>query len=172
MVETMHRRLKEAMRARQGDDWHQHLPWVLLGLRSAPKEDPAVSAAGLAFGTPLVLLGELMGAPPATEADLVRDLRSDLVSFALLPVRKVPAAREDTAVPAVLLQATFVYLRSEGAVPPLAARYQGPDKVLGTGPQFFRLQLGGLHHSRPAEAASGCWPCGAGPAPPPRAARN
>jgi hypothetical protein len=136
MVERMHRRLKEAMRARQGDDWYQHLPWVLLGLRAAPKEDSAVSAAELALGTPLVLPGELMGAPPATEADLVRELRSDLISFAPLPVRKFPVAKQDAAVPEALLQAAYVYVRSEGAVPPLAAGTRVPSRSLGRAPSF------------------------------------
>jgi hypothetical protein len=40
----------------------QHLPWVLLGLRAAPKEDSAISAAELVFGTKLALPGELLAA--------------------------------------------------------------------------------------------------------------
>ena len=39
MVERFHRQLKDALRARlQGQDWVSQLPWVLLGLRAAPKE--------------------------------------------------------------------------------------------------------------------------------------
>jgi hypothetical protein len=39
LVERTHRQLKDALRARQaGVDWPAHLPWVLLGLRAAPKE--------------------------------------------------------------------------------------------------------------------------------------
>ena len=39
MVERVHRQLKDALRAREaGADWPDHLPWVLLGLRAAPKE--------------------------------------------------------------------------------------------------------------------------------------
>ncbi len=58
MVERCHRRLKEALRARlAGPDWPLHLPWVLMGLRAAPKEDTRVSAAEIIFGAPLVLPG-------------------------------------------------------------------------------------------------------------------
>jgi transposase InsO family protein len=40
MVERAHRQIKDALRARlAGVEWPQHLPWVLLGLRAAPKED-------------------------------------------------------------------------------------------------------------------------------------
>ncbi len=40
MVERAHRQVKEALRARAAqNDWPAHLSWVLLGLRTAPKED-------------------------------------------------------------------------------------------------------------------------------------
>jgi hypothetical protein len=37
-----------------------HLPWVLLGLRAAPKEEPAVSIAELVTGSPLIIPGQLL----------------------------------------------------------------------------------------------------------------
>ncbi len=46
MVERAHRQLKDALRAHQAANyWPEHLPWVLLGLRAAPKEDSGVSSA-------------------------------------------------------------------------------------------------------------------------------
>jgi Integrase zinc binding domain/Integrase core domain len=54
LVERAHRRLKDALKARlAGPDWPLHLPWVLLGLRAAPREDSGVSAAELVYGVPL-----------------------------------------------------------------------------------------------------------------------
>ncbi len=48
LVERFHRLLKDALRARSsGTDWFQHLPWVLLGLRAAPREDTGISVAEL-----------------------------------------------------------------------------------------------------------------------------
>ena len=45
MIERFHRQLKDSLRARlASSDWPSHLPWVLLGLRAAPKEDHNVSA--------------------------------------------------------------------------------------------------------------------------------
>jgi hypothetical protein len=56
MVERVHRQIKDALCARGSvPAWHSHLPWVLLGLRAAPKEDSAISSAELVTGTPLVL---------------------------------------------------------------------------------------------------------------------
>ena len=64
MVERSHRQLKDALRARTaGADWPSHLPWVLLGLRAAPKEDSSISSAELLYGAPLVLPGQLPGVP-------------------------------------------------------------------------------------------------------------
>jgi transposase InsO family protein len=45
LVERFHRRLKEALKARlAGAQWLAHLPWVLLGLRAAPREDSLASS--------------------------------------------------------------------------------------------------------------------------------
>lgn len=72
LVERFHRQLKEALGARLGGrSWLDHLPWVLLGLRSAPKEEAAVSSAEAALGTSLQLPGQpfLLTAPTCTAAD-------------------------------------------------------------------------------------------------------
>ena len=61
MVERSHRQLKDALRA--GADWPSHLPWVLLGLLTAPKEDSSISSAELLYDAPLVLPGQLPGVP-------------------------------------------------------------------------------------------------------------
>jgi hypothetical protein len=46
VVEMFHRRLKNALHARlAAADWPLHLPWVMLGLRAAPREDSGISAA-------------------------------------------------------------------------------------------------------------------------------
>ena len=46
LVERFHRRLKEALRARlTGPNWIDELPWVLLGIRTTPKEDLNISPA-------------------------------------------------------------------------------------------------------------------------------
>jgi len=59
LVERFHHRLKVSLRAwLSGTDWFHHLPLVLLGLRSVPREDSAVSVSEALFGTTLVLPGE------------------------------------------------------------------------------------------------------------------
>ncbi len=46
LVERFHRQLKDALQARlDNHDGTSHLPWVMLGLRAAPKEDCGISSA-------------------------------------------------------------------------------------------------------------------------------
>ena len=48
MVERFHRTLKTALKVRlTGLSWVKELPWVLLGLRTTPREDLAYSSAEL-----------------------------------------------------------------------------------------------------------------------------
>ncbi len=69
MIERSHRQIKNSLRARlAASDWTSHLPWVLLGLRAAPKEAAGVSSAEVVFGAPLTLPGDFILAaelPPA-----------------------------------------------------------------------------------------------------------
>ena len=56
MVERVHRHLKEGLKARVAQaDWTQHLPWVLLNIRTAPKTDSNISAAEMVYGATLTL---------------------------------------------------------------------------------------------------------------------
>jgi hypothetical protein len=63
LVEQFHRQLKDARRARLAvPTWTAHLPWVLLGLRAAPREEDNISPAQAVFGTPIVLPGQVLDA--------------------------------------------------------------------------------------------------------------
>ena len=64
MVERTHRQLKDALLAcTASSNWPSHVPWVLLGLRAAPKEDSNISSAEVVYGAPLVLPSQLSGVP-------------------------------------------------------------------------------------------------------------
>ncbi|XP_019212999.1 ornithine decarboxylase [Oreochromis niloticus] len=74
MCERFHRSLKAALRASlTGGDWVDRLPWVLLGLRSAVKEDLGVSPAELVLGQPLRVPGEFLpeSPPPCFDPSLL-----------------------------------------------------------------------------------------------------
>jgi len=59
LIERWYRSLKTALTARcTTATWTSQLPWVLLGLRTTPKEDLAHSAAEMVYGQLLVVPGE------------------------------------------------------------------------------------------------------------------
>jgi transposase InsO family protein len=78
LVERFHRQLKEALKARQcGANWWEHVHWVLLGLRAAPKELAGISSAEAVYGVALTLPGQAArmqetGRPPAAIPATVR----------------------------------------------------------------------------------------------------
>jgi len=64
LVELLHRTLKAAIMCHAEEKWTEALPVVLLGIRTAYKEDLQSSAAELVYGEPLKVPGELL--VPAT----------------------------------------------------------------------------------------------------------
>ena len=61
MIECFHPSLKSSLLARlDGSDWVSHLPLVMLGLRSSPKDNSGFSPAEAVFGCPLSLPGKFL----------------------------------------------------------------------------------------------------------------
>ena len=61
MVERFHRQLKNSLCACLASyDWFEHLPWVLLGLRTSPREDFATSASEAVYGSDSTLPGQFL----------------------------------------------------------------------------------------------------------------
>ena len=64
MIKHFHRSLKSSLRARAADsDWVSHLPLVLLGLRSVPKEDTGFSVSEPMYCSALTIPGEFLDSP-------------------------------------------------------------------------------------------------------------
>ena len=64
LVERFHRTLKAALMATgEPAGWMDRLPHVLLGIRTAQKEDTGFSPAECVYGTNLVLPGQLLLSP-------------------------------------------------------------------------------------------------------------
>ena len=65
MVERTHRHLKDALRVRCSDlNLANHLPWVLLGLRTTRREDTGLSLAQAVLGCNLALPADHPDAQP------------------------------------------------------------------------------------------------------------
>jgi len=141
LVERAHRQLKDALRCRlAGQDWVNHLPWVLLGLRSAPKEDSGISSAELVYGAPLSLPSQ---PPSPSEAPPAAFTAAFPVDQRVVPLRPLTYAEAVSSPSPALAAADLVYIRRGGAASPLAPCYSGPYKVLSKSPKSFTLDLGG-----------------------------
>jgi transposase InsO family protein len=79
IVERFHRRLKDALRARAaGADWMKHLPWVLLGIRSAWRDDSSFSPADAVYGSQLLLPGQFLDSPENPSPSFIADFQGVL----------------------------------------------------------------------------------------------
>ncbi len=138
--------------------WDSHLPWVLMGLRAAPKEASAVSSAELVTGTPLILPGQLLHVPDPPCVDMPPP-----------PTWPASYAAATNTPPAHLSQAEHIYVPVGGQQKPLVAPYTSPYLVVSKGAKTFTIQVSqrqevisvdhlkahtGLSLVSPAEAAS------------------
>ena len=131
MVERFHRQLKAALKAhRDPSSWEEQLPWALLGLRAAPKDESGISSGQAALGLQLALQGQLLAQPVGNPS-----------SQHAIPAAKRTFA-EVVAGPTPLDTVDFVYFRRGDQGGPLADSYDGPFQVVERGPKVFRLQLG------------------------------
>nr|VZI08247.1 unnamed protein product [Spirometra erinaceieuropaei] len=92
MVERFHRQLKASLRAAADpENWKDHLPLVLLGIRSTLKPDLVCSAAELVFGSTVRLPGEMISPNPqgAVEdpTNLLHRLRQFMRTLSPVPPR-------------------------------------------------------------------------------------
>jgi hypothetical protein len=128
-VERFHRRLKDALRARAaGADWYAHLPWVLLGIRTAWRENSQFSPAEAVFGAQPVLPGQFLSSPEPASPTFLQELQQTLNN------RTPPPADHHNrpgplSLPEELLLTRFVLVRRDGAQPPLSPMYDGPYYV-------------------------------------------
>jgi hypothetical protein len=134
MVERMHGQLKAALRAwLAGSRWPEHLPWVLLGLRTAPKEDIGVSAAELVYGAALALSAEFLSTAQPLAAEFLQKHQQVEVP-ATRPLSNAEVAAKP---PVALLQASHIYVCRGCVLPPLSPLYVGPYEVLERADKFF-----------------------------------
>jgi transposase InsO family protein len=141
MVERAHRQVKEALRARAAqNDWPAHLPWVLLGLRVAPKEDSGVSSAEMVYGATLNIPGQFL-LDEEVPGDKMAAYMKEFPPLPL-PARKLTGPATASTVPDHLMTARYVYVRRGGQGTPLAPPYSGPYQVLRPGEKVFKIAVG------------------------------
>jgi len=175
MVERVHQRLKDALRARAtGSSWADDLPWVLLGLRAQPRDDSGLSPAEAVFRSPLVLPGQFLGNQEPPGPVFFEQLRQSMSAFQPAESRHNYSSTSPlpAELPPDLLQAECVLVRRDAQAGPLAPAYDGPYRVLQQSPHFFKLQLGDCSDNVSVHRLKAAYmPASAVPALPPRRGR-
>lgn len=119
------------------------LPWVMLGLRTTPKEDLQSSAAELVYGQPLRVPGEFLPEPdsPWTAAQQRTAFQEKARLFAPVPTSRhgLPPSYTHPGLPS----AEYVFIRHDAHRGPLQPPYDGPFRVLEHGKKHFVVDLGG-----------------------------
>ena len=145
LVERFHRQMKSALKAQQHPEhWVDALPIVLLGIRTAIKEDLSCTAAELLYGTTLRLPGEFFSSSSCSDIDpahYAARLKSSMQAIRAVPPR-VPSQHR-TYVNPDLSSSTHVFVRIDAVKKPLQPPYNGPYKVLQRADKFFTLDING-----------------------------
>ena len=135
LIERWHRSLKASLRARlDGPDWINQLPWVLLGLRTTPRDDSPTSPAEQIYKHHVQLPGDTLP-PAATNTS---------------PVVPSPAhhhSNSKVSVPNELWDSPYVFVRCDAHRSPLERPYLGPYRVVSRTEKTFLLDLGNRNDS-------------------------
>ncbi|XP_046994554.1 uncharacterized protein LOC124606613 [Schistocerca americana] len=142
MVERLHRTLKAALMC-SSTSWPEALPLVLLGLRTAVKEDLQCSYAAVVYGEQLRVPGEFI--VPASTQPFAPELCTQFARQLSVRMRNIkptnPVRHGDRRVFVHKeLQATsHVWLRDDTVRPPLVSPYSGPYRVITRGSHSFKI---------------------------------
>ncbi|BHF80404.1 hypothetical protein SprV_0702353100 [Sparganum proliferum] len=144
MVERFHRQLKASLCAADDpENWTDHLPLLLFGVRSSLKSDLDCSAAELVFGATVRLPGQMISPTPRVSVEDPTDLLHRLQQFlrTLFSVPPRPSVSE-YYLEKNLATCSHVYLRCDRVRRPLEPPYDGPFRIISRGTMNFRIQRG------------------------------
>ena len=143
MVERMHRTLKTALRCQENPtDWYSKLGFVLLGMRSAVKEDLGCSTAELTFGTPLRIPGEIFVSERETIPATEHGRQLSCFMKTLRPCAPREPCKRDYFVEQKLFSCFHVFVRNDAAKTSLDRTYTGPYRVLHRNDKYFTSEMG------------------------------
>lgn len=142
MVERLHRQMKAAIKCHKTEDWIEVLPIVLLGIRTAFKEDLKTTSAELVFGRGIRLPGEFFVASKGdVQTDFANQLRKRLRD--LKPSLATRHGLYKTFVFKELSTSPYVFVRHDAIKGPLHPPYDGPFKVVKRGNKTFVINING-----------------------------
>lgn len=147
MVERLHRQLKASIRCHDTVDWTEVLPLVLLGIRTAWKDDLHASAAEMLYGEPLRLPGQFFS--PNNKIIDPNDFVSRLQGH-MKKIAPQPASWHTNValhLPKDLGSATHVFLRTDRVKKSLEPPYSGPYRVLSKSRNTFKIDIKGSEYT-------------------------
>lgn len=144
MIERLHRHLKGALRAHENPKWTDVLPIVLLGLRTAVKNDLNATSAQLVYGTNLRLPSDLLS-NESYKQPISPNYVSNLISMMrkINPVTSPSHGNSKVFVNKALKDCSHVFLRIDKIHPSLTSPYSGPHLVIDRNDKNFVLDLNG-----------------------------
>lgn len=142
LVERFHRTLKSALRAVTDQaNWLENLPLVLLGLRTAVKDDLKCSSAEIVYGTTLRLPGQFFLQPPQKVLNLTSFVDRLTANMANLAYKSPAQVQRQIYVPKLLQTCTHVFVRDLAKSHTLQPAYRGPFKVLERHSKYFVVSI-------------------------------
>ena len=119
--------------------WMDHLPFVMLGLRTAVREDSSCSPADLVYGSSLRLPADLLDSGPSSSSpsEFVDGLRDFMRQCSPMPFNY--HGNTASSVPSALASCSHVFMRLDAVRPPLKPPYEGPFLVLQKTAKTFTI---------------------------------
>ncbi|GFW22766.1 retrovirus-related Pol polyprotein from transposon 412 [Trichonephila clavipes] len=142
-IERIHRTLKAAIRAHNSVKWTQTLPTVLLGLRSALRNDTNYTIAQMVYGQTIRLPGEFYE-KPKNVLDLdkfAEELQKQMDQLQPLKTRRQPSQKH--FVHKDLHNSSHVFIRVDRVKKALEPPYDGPFPVAKRYDKYFTVKIKG-----------------------------
>ena len=144
----------------------EHLPFTLLGLQTAWREEPGCSPAELVYESTLRISGEFIDPtsplPLQPSTTFLRDLQKSM--HEALPSSPTHHSSPTSYYPPSLGQTGFVYVRINKHKTPLQRPYEGPYKIISKSEKIFNLDVNGgtenisVYRLKTAYLATGRYP--------------
>lgn len=141
MIERFHRTLKAVLMCNKNITWSKALPLILLGLRSAFKEDFNTTPAELLYGESIRLPSDFVA--PTKNSTPQNEFIADLSCYlrAIAPTQATRHSNASVFVAKDLMTSTHVFVRTDSVRASLQSPYEGPYLVLNRNENYFTLSI-------------------------------
>lgn len=142
-IERWHRTVKTAVKCHDRADWTCVLPTVLLGLRTAFREDFNTTSAEMVYGETLRLPGDFIHPTnaPLLQTEFIIQLKDQLKSLTPSPPSR--HNKEDIFIFKDLATCSHAFVRTDAVRAPWQSPYEGPFPIITRAEHYFTLLIKG-----------------------------